>query len=477
MMKRVFSLLIVPCLLLGVLVGCKKDNSTLPATSDKPIDGETEPEAFETLPERDLGGKTLTIVSFNTPLDSDDPAVYNVNGVSNAKHRRTLYAENKYNCVVKYVRVEDVYTSLTNDRMGDGQSFDLAIPHPTEGIAAILTGGYCANYLDLNSLDTTSPWYNQSQVESYTINGKLYQLVSDIHVDDEGFQGVIYNKDLYKSSGFTDDLYETVFNGEWTLEVFMSTIKQFQPNMDGVPDDERMYSLIYHSGRENSFMYGIGQKTVKRNSEGLYELALDKDKLNTLAENMYEVIYDMNNVYVGKQTYYAGWGKCDMLQIFRSQRAIFFEYDIGGLYNYLRDMTFKIGYLPMPKYDVYQKEYSLIVGGGGIIIPSTLNNKEDAALLLDVFARHSHVYLKPAFYDEVLLGRLSPTADDYKMLDLLHNSTVYDIGFTIDGAGMGPLKGIMTSVVLNSRSKSVDSYLMAKAAVLAEIVNTINTIE
>ena len=63
------------------------------------------------------------------------------------------------------------------------------------------------------------------------------------------------------------------------------------------------------------------------------------------------------------------------------------------------------------------------------------------------------------------------------MLDLLHNSTVYDIGFTIDGAGMGPLKGIMTSVVLNSRSKSVDSYLMAKAAVLAEIVNTINTIE
>ncbi len=478
MMKRTLSLLFALCFLMCPLIGCKKGGGTPVATMKASTDNETEDPVLAALPKTDLGGKKMTILSFTEPMDSDDPNVYNENTISSVKHSRTLYAEDRYNITIQYVKNENVYEALTNDRMADGQSFDLALPHPTEGIASILTSGYCTNYLELNSIDTSSPWYNQSQVESYTINGKLYPLVSDIGVDGAGFQGFVYNKDLYlQNNNGEDNLYETVFNGDWTLEVFMETMKKFHPENEGVPEEEKMYSLIYHSKLERTFMYGIGQKTVRRNSEGLYELALDKGKLNTLAENLYDLIYNMDNVYVAKQTFYAGWGTCDMVKIFKAQKAIFFEYDIGGLYNYLRDVTFKIGYLPMPKFDTYQQGYALICGQVGTIIPSTLNEKEDAALLLDTFSRYSYLYLKPAFYDEVLLGRMSPTADDYKMLELLHNSKVYDIGFTIDGAGMGPLKGIMTEVVLNNRSKSVDSYLMSKNAVLLEIVDVINNIK
>lgn len=475
MNKKLILLFLSLCLLLGVFAGCKKDKTTEPTDSTVDNDGgNTVDPILASLPSQSLGGREFRIMGQG--LDGVFPKESQSDGLNQSWYQRTLFVEETFDCEIMLTNEDRPYDLISNDSLAGSASFDLVKSHPTEGIASLMTGGYCADLLTLNSFSFDSEWYNQTAIENYITNGKLYMTAADI-AGGGGLTGYVFNRDLYKQLGYSEDLYDVVFAGDWTLEKFYDTIMSYNPDMDGVAESDRMYSLIYHKMQERVYMYGIDEVTVRRNSENEYELALSKEKLNTVADMLYKLVYQSDNVYVGKQTYYSGWGTSEMLNIFSSKHALFFQYDIGGLYIYLRELDFDIGYLPVPKYDTYQTEYRSVAGGCTWMIPATLQTKEDSALIFEAMARYGYLYVQPAFYETILQGRLSKNPDDYKMLELLYNSLVYDVGFTFDGAGTGVLKGILTQVVITEASTTVDSYLQRNSALLNMLVKQINTIQ
>ena len=478
-MKKVLLFLMALCLLLGCLAGCKKPQEPPKVTTgEAPV---TQSPILADLPTKDFEGRDFTILVFgDKAVETDGSIVRREMGSDDLEmsiYRRTLFLEDQYNVNFKMAATQDAYQSLFADVDGGGQSFDLVMPHPTEGIAAILTSGLCTNLLGLNNLSLDQPWYVQSMVENYQTNGKLYTVVCDLDAAGMGFNGIIFNEDLYESVGYTEDLYELVYNGEWTLDHFYRTVMEYQPTNEGVSREDRMYSMIYHKGTERAFMYGAGQTTVKRNSENQYEFALKAESLNVVADYLYKLVYEAENIFVGEPTYYSDFANCKMIQVFKAGHAVFFEYDIGGLYLHLRDIPFNLGYLPMPKLDTYQDDYQMICGGVGTLIPAALNDKEDSAIILEAMARHSHLNLRPAFYNTILQGRLSPEPKDYEMLDYIFSHIFFDIGFTFDGAGTGKMKGILTYVVISDEKNTVDVFLESNSNYMQNIVNTINNIQ
>ena len=471
MKTKLLLLLLSLSMIAGIFSGCKQEEDQQTTDTTPP---DVQGTILDTLPEANLGGREFTI--FGQAVEDLVFHEMQSENLDQISYQRTAYLEEKYNVFMNAIANDRPYDVLSNDSMSGGGTFDIVKSHPTEGIAALMTGGYCTNLLSLNNLSLSKEWYNQSAVESYTTNDKLY--LTEININYGGtLTGFVYNRDLYQQAGFTTDLYQTVYDGDWKLETFYSTVMAYSPSMDGVADNEKSYSLVYHTGLERSFMYGIGEKTVRRNSENEYELALSPQKLNMAADMLYKLVYESENVYVGEQTYYDGWGTSDMMSIFKSGRAMFIEYDIGGLYTYLRDIEFDIGYLPMPQYDVYQTEYMSNTGGCTWFIPTTISTPEESAVVMEAITRYGHVYLRPAFYDEILAGRLSKKDIDVKMLDLLFDSLVYDIGFTFDGAGAGPLKGVLTYVVIGKKTNTVDSFMESQELIYNAIVNQINNIE
>ena len=478
-MKKILMFFLALCMLLSCLAGCKTQDET--PEESKEIIQDTENPILESLPTKDFDGRDFTILVFgDKAVETDGSIVRRDMGSDDLEmsiYKRTLFLEEKYNVALTMASTEDAYQTLFTDTDSGGQSFDLVMPHPTEGIANILMSGLCANLLELNNLSLDQPWYVQSMVKNYQTNGKLYTVVCDLDAAGMGFQGIIYNEDLYKSVGYTDDLYEAVYNGEWTLDYFYRTVMEYQPSNEGVNREDKMYSLIYHKSRENSFMYGAGQTTVKRNSENQYELALNSKSLDVVADYLYKLIYESENVFVGEQTFYSEFANCKMMQVFKSGHSVFFEYDIGGLYLHLRDISFNLGYLPMPKLDSYQEDYQMICGGVGTLIPASLNTKEDSAIILEAMARHSNLNLRPAFYNTILQGRLSPESKDYEMLDYIYDRVFFDIGFTFDGAGTGKMKGILTYVVVSEENNVTETFLLTNAEYMQKIVNDINNIQ
>ena len=481
-MKKYFLFLLTICLVMGSMTACFGSDEPAETTETTASNNEGTTSILDSISVKDYDGATFTILGVgNEDAAGKDGSIVSHNGngelTEKVVYERTLFLEEKYNMIMNYKATNGTLQAMEADQMGGGGSYDLVIPHPTEGIARIITEGFCADIMSMEAINLDQPWFRAEQIETYTTNGKLYQVASDFSVG-YPIEGFVYNKDLYRDAGLTEDLYDVVFDGDWTLEKFYDTVMSYQPSMEGVSDNEKMYSLVHHQGQENRYLYGCDQKTVKRNGEGTYELALDKDSLNTIASYLYQLIHESENVYVGVNNSEAAWGTSEMMNIFTSGRAIFIHYNIGGLYGYLRELNFEVGYLPMPKYDTYQKDYRSISTNGGVIIPSALapEKQQMSAAVLDAFARYNNVYMRPAFFDLVLQGRLSQDERDYKILELMMDSAVFDIGYTIDGSGTGYMKGILTQVVVISKATTVDSYLTSRASVLSAIVDQINAI-
>ena len=111
----------------------------------------------------------------------------------------------------------------------------------------------------------------------------------------------------------------------------------------------------------------------------------------------------------------------------------------GILGSYLLDADFKIGILPMPKYDVAQENYSHVNWGHELMVPTTVKNREMVGQVLELMSYYSGTMVHEKYYDEVLQLRLSEAPDDREMVENIYNSIVYDPGMVYAEGANGAL--------------------------------------
>ena len=90
------------------------------------------------------------------------------------------------------------------------------------------------------------------------------------------------------------------------------------------------------------------------------------------------------------------------------------------------------GILPTPKFTADQEEYHCNVStiyASSIAIPSqTPNNPEDIAIALEALAAASSVTVRDAYYNNILKTRSLQDDESEKMLDIMFENRVYDLG-------------------------------------------------
>jgi hypothetical protein len=153
-------------------------------------------------------------------------------------------------------------------------------------------------------------------------------------------------------------------------------------------------------------------------------------------------------------------------------------YDIGSMSHLLRELSFEIKYLPLPK--LYEAdEYRVTSASGFMAIPTIARDYEESGIIMESMAIYSHEYLRPAMYEKIMLGRLSKDPEDYQMLTTLFDSKFYEFGTTFDSKGVA--KDIIVNVVFGegstiSGSNAIASYVKGHKNAFNEIVNTVNAL-
>lgn len=482
-MKKI-GLLLVFGLLLGILASCGEKPDT-----EKPTETEqesAEPSILVTLPTTDLKGEEFVIMGFS----GTDLVIYDADQtgtkVGEVSFARTAFVNRLLNTEIRMNVLSNptkTYDTIVQNHLGGGSDFMLAMPHPTEGMAATLTGGYCADLLSVQNLSLDGTWYHQTQVENYQTNGKLYLISSDFTVAGEGIMALVFHKGLYSTLGGGLDLYQTVKDGDWTLDVFLEEVKKLDATGKTDEQTHGTYAMaVNRASWEGSLMYASDIQTVRRDSENQYVLNINQSnvtsKIDKLLEVVYELAHDTPTVYYTDRPYYnVDLPNSDFLSMFLGQRVVFMPWDVGSQYGLLRERSFEIGYLPLPKYDVYQTEYRTICAAGMTVIPSVLpaEKREQSATVLEALARYSYLYTRPAFFSTVIGGRLSEGPADYDMLALIQDSKYYDIGNAFDAGSV--MRGIIYTLAVQQKTKTCSTYMKQKTPIMGLILEDINAID
>ncbi len=390
-----------------------------------------------------------------------------------------LYAEEKFNVTLEFKAPSTgwVYSTMEQLQGSDQNEFDLIYsPHPTVGMYNLLTSGTLANLQTVDTVNLQKECYNQSQVQNHTANGRLYMAVPDFTIIGQALPSIIYNVESYARYGFTEDLYETVKSGKWTMDKLLEMVTTASSTNLGGSEGTKTYGMAYWHGMTYTMMYAMGENILVKNVDGKFERGLNAERLDTIAQKLAALVND-SDMTVISITNNAAFGESDMWKAFSSGRALFFTMDVGSMSHWLRDLEFDVHYLPVPK--LYENDdYRAVCASGFCGIPNIAYSVSDSGLIFESMAAYGNEHVKPALFENVLLGRLSKEQADYEALNYLHSIKFFEFGYTFDETNAG--RNIMATIVFDGGglggSKAVTAYIRAHGKDLQKIVDQANAL-
>jgi hypothetical protein len=187
-----------------------------------------------------------------------------------------------------------------------------------------------------------------------------------------------------------------------------------------------------------SMLNAAGEKIVSKDADDLPFFTGYSDKVISFMDKLLEIYVD--HTYCRHRDGYdgdGGGGQPVHLWIFPEGRALFYWGFPRFIELGLRDMEDDFGILPIPKWDSEQERYYATLNNWHaytFMMPVTITDIERNAFILDAMAYHGRNIILPAYYYICLQRKHTRDEESSAMLDIIFNSTVYDMG-TVFGIG------------------------------------------
>ena len=293
------------------------------------------------------------------------------------------------------------------------------------------------NVGNLEYVDLSREWWIEAMQTDYAIKGQTFFLTGPIVVNNYcDTTCMLFNKKVTEMYGISDaDLYQTVKDGDWTIDRMFEVASAVPENPSGTGvwryDEPPGFDFILTSG------YTI----TKFDEDGAPYV---EDKLpmeySNLADKLCPVFSDdsqtINIKYKKGEEPEQKYGVEDLRSLFINDRALFrFGTTEGALEMRKEDVTF--GILPYPKVDGSQKQYCSYARMGqdsAVYVPRTVKSLEMTDVITEAMGALSQKYIKAAYYEKLLKGQSIFDAESSEMLDLIFSTKVYDLIAFYSGA-------------------------------------------
>lgn len=280
------------------------------------------------------------------------------------------------------------------------------------------------------------PWWNEYYRAASETFGKMYFMVGDVNLSVfDRLIAVYFNHNLCRNYGIDPmEVYQMVFDREWTYDKLYELTNDIHEdlNNDGAKDYGDLYGLIGLRASEacDGFLYSFGLRLTETDEQGMHSVISDPgmlSKMDTAMSMVQKLFYETKGSL-------ATVGTPDHVKIFAEKRAVF---NIDVLYHYaamnalMRSLDDIYGVLPVPKYDLEQKDYYSCVQDMHNVISlmnhSTINHAAVSAVL-ELLCEKSYENVRPYYYEKIVKLRYTNDAVSSRVFDLLLRSTRWDFG-------------------------------------------------
>lgn len=499
-LTRILALLFAVAMLLSI-VACTKDpdkekESETPAVTDpqtpqesqSQVESETEP-TWET--QNFYNGETFTVLAYDAAgkhtwsTVPEDVFVETNDGdiLSNAVYQRGLILKDKLGVQLEVVRWHDGFgNELTRD-ISDGEyRYQLVIPQ-TLAIAVLLNNTSITS-VNKTGIDFTYPWYDKQTADCLTIKGKTVAVASDMtFIDKLCAIAVFYNKQL-ASDNDLGDLYSMVNNKEWNFTKMLEMCETVIPvvDEDGAYTVDDTYGISCQNDGAYYFYHASGLTSVSRKSNGGLSLTFNSEESVDVLEDVLSLTSD-KRVYLNAQASATKFATvAEIATHFASGKALFLVRPLQSLFD-LSQATDNYGIIPMPMMTEGQEEYFTPVNphaSSQLCFPSKITDPSMTEDVIQWLGSYSRKNINNIFYEVVLGSRMTQDKDSPKMLDIIFESRIYDIGYVWDVTNV---RSLLTSTIgpakiqPGSVKTTIDRYITPMNLMIGKLETSIGNVE
>jgi hypothetical protein len=287
------------------------------------------------------------------------------------------------------------------------------------------------NVLTLPYIDLDKPWYTKG-LRDAIVDDRLLALTGDMTLSyTSGTVVVYFNKTKwidYLHS--TDDLYQIVRDGKWTVDRLMSYSVDLYHDVNGNgkrdEDDFYGFSPVYNAS-VNAFVYGSELRRIKiaGDSWATYEIVQDmyNEKLIDLYIKLKKLMTESQGAAVLVE--YA-----DNTETFMSGNALFTSLSVSAMTTpEMVAMEDDFGVLPIPKWDEDQQEYHtnvdcMVASIVGVL--KTVQNVAKVGAMIEAMSAASYTDVMPVYCESVLELRHARDPESSEMLRMIMDTRVMD---------------------------------------------------
>ena len=473
-MKKTLCILLCLVMLLGMLVGCKKDN--VPAASDT-TPGDTQPVSdtgdsdtgirkemvFEDFSVNGQKREFLMAVRANRYhyLYAEQDAT---DRVERATYTRNEFIETNFGIDFKIKQLGEKAAWVSGLAVTDG-SIDLAVPDYWWLLEQqdLFINLYAREELQFNQEYWYSAWNDGT-----TINNKLFTVVGDGSLEVwENIEVVFFNK--AKANAQTVNLYELVDSGEWTIDKMLQISRNAASGLDDSDESNNVYGSLYDVHSLRSQLFSAGLKIVDT-SNGTLDIVAQSRTLNLdILDKVKTLIHDQATNY-HSSTARADTNKAKMFTGGKTMfyaTALYLGYTINSQSN-----VPSFGVVPMPKYDneVQTNYITTSYGVSVFAIPKVALDQHFSAVILDAINYYSEEHTLDAFYNKAMRGQLAEGSDDVRMLDLAKDTMYFDMGWILDEGGQFNLFNAFQAACVKNEEINLTDPMQTSTAKLVDLI-------
>lgn len=435
--KRILLIFMALLILSSCFVSCAKNNDEGDTSDTVETEGQEEllydenGYLMDRLPDNlDFEGKKIDMLHWQTNGEyvTDAPT----DTISSALYYRVLNTQERLN---NFISIEyagggwydktDFITKVYSDVMSGAPHFELVSHYSFAAPIGAMYGIY-QNLNNVKYIDLEMPWWYSDITEYSEIDGKIYFATGDIAPNTTKMTCcMFFNADLLTTYGYdVENFYAEAIAGDWTFAKMEMMLKNTYADKsgNGVVDENDFFGLsIVDNAIYDSLFYSAGMRIIDKNANGTYSLSRDWSgvKTDTLVKDCIDLFYSQDCLqFTGA---YEAFAEGRSLLI-----LTYFNYALGDL----RDVNFKYGVLPIPKYDEDQSSYGTCLAPTHSLYSVTFgcSSPEMAGATLEALASDGYRNITPAIFEEGLKVKYAESPNDAALYDIIRDSVMFDIG-------------------------------------------------
>ncbi|MBO5218891.1 MAG: hypothetical protein J6C52_05645, partial [Clostridia bacterium] len=299
----------------------------------------------------------------------------------------------------------------------------------TARFAISMLDGMMLDLMEIDYIDISKPWWSDRLLESSVINDHLYFITGDLCTSATlRIQGIYINQTLLEQYKL-ENPYELVLDGSWTNDKMLSMTKGVYRdlNANNEKDINDQFGIIGDHIQFQGFYTAAGLKSVEETDDG--RVILSEDVTSERAVDLMEKMANFFNTQIDAIV----TPKYDDTTHFREGRGLFYTYPMGPLAKATyRSLPFNVGFVPMPKYDETEKEYTISSSNSFSLfgIPVDAKDPHMSGAVLECMASEGYRTLIPALFD--VCYKVKYNSDESglqsQVFDLIRENRVFDLG-------------------------------------------------